>query len=502
MVTPPPADATGDPGPSSATPDTAVRAGRAVAGMAVAEVVGKVSTLVITVGLARELGLVAFGRFSFALAVGLLLAAVPVWGFDSVVTQRASADRAVLGRLLAELLVLRAGIGTAVLAAFVAAVAPLAGTGGVADVGAAGVFVVAACLVDTVTEAYRAAAAAAGRQQVIAAAHLAQRTVTAALVAAALLAHASAAVVCGGYLAGMTVGPVAAAVLCARRGIRPAWRAIGRHTLGRLCVAAWPMGVVALASVALSRLDTAMLGVLAGGAAVGRYGAAYRLVDTVLFLCFAVTRVLFPLMAGAPTAQRLRRTTETGLAFVAAVFLPYAVLLWLRGAEILRLLFGAGFATDPAVIAWLAPAPLAFGVAYVVGFALVAPGPTARAPLAAGLTLAANVLLNLALVPTLGATGAAAATTLCYALEAVLLALLARRWMPLPRPGRRLLPAVAGTALAAVPLAAPLPLAVALAAAVPAYLAGWGLTARLLDPDQLSLVVAGLTRRHTREARA
>lgn len=481
----------------------AVRAGRAVAALAGAEIAGKLSTVVVTVGVARALGVADFGRFSVALAVGLMLAVLPAWGLDTVVTQRASADRRQLPALLARLLTTRAVLGGAVLAGYLALAlcwpGPL-GAAGPTGAGAgrwagllAGGAVVAACLADTVTEAYRSAAAAAGRQTAIALAHLVQRLATAAVTLAVLALWPRLTVVCVAFLLGTLTGPVAAAVLCRARGLRPDWSAVSLRPVLRMVRDSWAIGLVAVLSMALFRLDTALLGALAGAAAAGAYAAAYRLLDTVVFVCWALIRVLFPVMAGDPTPRRLRQAGEYGLTALAAAFLPYLVVLLLRGPALLGLLFGGGYASSAgATLVWLAPAPLAFGAAYLAGHLLVAPGPTARAVTGLTIALALNIALELVLIPRYGGAGAAAATTISYAAEAVALLLLARGRAELPRPGRALLPAAVGSLAAAVPLASPLTLLPALLLAVVAYLVVWAGTARLTDPAQLRYVLATL----------
>ncbi len=180
---------------------------------------------------------------------------------------------------------------------------------------------------------------------------------------------------------------------------------------------------------------------------------------------------------------------------LAAVFLPYAALLWCRGGDLLRLLYGEPFVGPGLpVVAWLAPAPLLFGAAFLAADVLLSAGPTGTVLVGSIGALAVNLGLNLVLIPRYGPTGAAMATSASYAVELALLYPPACRRVGRPTLVRPLLPVVAGSALLAGVLLLPLPLSPALAAGAVGYLAVWYALARRLDPEQVR-VLRGLTAR-------
>jgi O-antigen/teichoic acid export membrane protein len=94
-----------------------LRTARAIVLLTVCELLGKLGTLIVVVGAARTLPLSDFGVFAVALGVGALAAVIPSWGFDNLLVQRGAAEPAVLPKLLAELIVLRAVLAVAVAAA-------------------------------------------------------------------------------------------------------------------------------------------------------------------------------------------------------------------------------------------------------------------------------------------------------------------------------------------------------------------------------------------------
>jgi O-antigen/teichoic acid export membrane protein len=195
------------------------------------------------------------------------------------------------------------------------------------------------------------------------------------------------------------------------------------------------------------------------------------------------------------------RVAQAGMAVLATVFLPYAVLLWCRGPDVLRLVYGPGFAEQSAAaLAWLAPAPLLFGAGYLAGLVLLAGGPTPRLLAGSVGALVVNVGLNLALIPPYGPVGAAISTSVSYAAQTLFLYPAVRRQVGRPALLRPLLPAGGAAAVAAAALLLPVPLLPAGAVAAAAFAATWLALARRLDADQISVLRALVRQRAPRPA--
>jgi O-antigen/teichoic acid export membrane protein len=463
-----------------------MRTARAILQLAVAEVVGKLGTLVIVVGAARVLPLADFGVFSVALAAGVVVAVVPSWGFDTILIQRGAVRPAELPTLLAELLALRAVVSAVVLAAVTAVVA-MAGASG--PVVASVCCVVAACLVETLADAYRSVAVARERQGIVARAQVLQRAATALLGLLALALSRSLVELSVAFLAGTLFGAVAVASGAGRLGVQPRWHGLSWLGLRRLLRESWSAGAHSVASMALFRADAMLLAALAGAAAAGRYAAAYRLLETVIFVCWTVARAVFPVMVSATDPAKVRRGADRGLVVLAAVFLPYAAVLWCRGGDVLRLLYGESFArTSDSALVWLAPAPLVFGGAWLAAYVLQSDGPNPVLLVGSVGALVINIGLNLLLIPRYGPAGSAAATTISYAVELALLYPPARARVGPPKVARPLAPAVAGALVLGAVLLLPLPFLPALALGSALYLVTWYLLASWLDPEQVGVM--------------
>jgi O-antigen/teichoic acid export membrane protein len=179
-----------DPGAAWVTPPggLARRTARNAAVAAVAQIVGKVGTLVWTLIAARQLGEAAFGAFSFAFALAVLVSAVAEWGFDPVLVNRGSRTPERLSELFTLALTWELAVGVPVFAL---------ATGGAAvtepgeHFRAALVVLMLSVLIDICSDTCRAASAARQSQAGTSLALVVQRIVTAAVAAVVLLAGAN-----------------------------------------------------------------------------------------------------------------------------------------------------------------------------------------------------------------------------------------------------------------------------------------------------------------------
>ncbi len=467
--------------------DVTQRAARTAAILGVAEVIGKVATLAYTLVAARVLSQGDFGAFSYALALGLVVSSVPELGANTVVIHEASRDRSRLSSLFADALFLRVSVAVPT---FLLAVA----------LGASGrpdresvvvlVFVVAATVLDVCVGTGRAATAALQRQVLPALVLIVQRGVTAVAALAALWSGLGVVGLSIAFFAGSVVGAVGMVVVVARIGVRPVFSGIDRRRLGPFLRRSALLGVSAVVGMALFRVDSLMLAAFDGDDAVAAYAVAFRLMETVLFLSWAVTRAIFPVMSAATDPAQIRRGVEQGIAALSAAFVPFGMILLVEGRGVLELLFGPPYGeTSVGALQWLAISPLLFGVAFLATSALLARGRDIRDLLASLVALVANVVINLFLIPMLGPTGAAVATTASLLLQVVILLALVRREIGSVRLASGLLVPVGATLPAlAVVVFVPGPLLVGLAAAGVAYAGAWYALASRVQPEQLAVV--------------
>ncbi|MCU1370649.1 MAG: flippase [Ilumatobacteraceae bacterium] len=167
------------------------------------------------------------------------------------------------------------------------------------------------------------------------------------------------------------------------------------------------------------RIDTWLVALLAPPGVSGVYAACYRITETLRLPAQA---------AGSVTLADVNRAGSAGAAlarnrairYLALAAIP-AIVLVAAAEPILRLLFGADFATGAATLRILALSSLASAVVSVLS-PTVAVRAGVRFAVALGVVTGLNLALNVVLVPHLGGAGAAWANVASEGALAVLLA--------------------------------------------------------------------------------
>lgn len=432
------------------------------------EVVGKVFTLLTLVLAARAVGVDGFGVLTFGMGLGALLSMIPELAPSARMIQLIGNDRDTLGVRLAALTLLRWLFTVPALTLAIPFILTRSESG---DRWALGLMVVAS-LLDLTMKVWLAACTVLDRQSVTAVVYMGQRLLTLALVIVALVVHPTPSAVAAAFAISALAANAALAKIARGYGARADFRAVGREHLRELLVSIPVYGASSIFETTLARIDVILIGIIAGDAAVGLYGVAYRLLDTVLFVSWSLSRALVPDLVRASGAAELTRTVRIGLVLVCALYLPYGMVLAVAGDRILALLFGSGYQTG-LILVFLSAAPLAFGIAHFSKVSLFARKPDSRVPLAVGLALVVNVVLNLILLPHMHAEGAAIAKTAALAVQAFAVGIALHRLAPRTRVLQGVVVAAIATAISACVLLLPIPLILSLILSGVVYVVLW-----------------------------
>jgi O-antigen/teichoic acid export membrane protein len=191
-----------------------------------------------------------------------------------------------------------------------------------------------------------------------------------------------------------------------RVGVGPPALSLLRESM-RFGLRAW---VGSLADALNFRVDQIVVAVIASEAVLGIYAVAVNGSEVLLYLTGGAATALLPVVAGSPPALRAERTLHA-FRSVALATLASVVVAAFVGPALLPVAFGSRF--EGSVIPFLLLLPGVLGVVLQAIFtnALVgssAPGLSSLGPLAA---LFVGLALDLALIPSFGASGAAAAAS-------------------------------------------------------------------------------------------
>jgi O-antigen/teichoic acid export membrane protein len=456
--------------PLAETRPPARRVARNTVLRATSEIVGKLASVVLFAWIARSLGEATLGEFVFALAVSQIVWSVAGFGLDRMALRDIARDHGTVDRLFADMSAFKALAGLLGLAGCVGLLT-LAGSG---ERTLALVAILTTSVVLTlIASGAMAVFQAHERMEYFLYAAVPNKMLAALLGIAVLAAGGGIVEVALANLAAAAIALAIALALLYARFARPPLRVRVRGW-PRLAAAAAPFGLQEVFGQVIFRIDTVLLAALATNAVVGSYGAGYRLLEATLFLSWSVGNSILPMFSslGRDSRPSLDRAYAGSLKLLLVILLPVGVTLLVCARPIVDLVYGLPqYADTVPVLRWLAGAIVAYGIGHIAGILVLVRRPGRLTVVATAALAAANVALNLALIPAFGAQGAAAAT---LATEVALAGTMV--WLARPvagGPGWRLL---AGPSLAAAAMAAAMgPFASRLALALPvgalAYLA-------------------------------
>jgi O-antigen/teichoic acid export membrane protein len=179
------------------------------------------------------------------------------------------------------------------------------------------------------------------------------------------------------------------------------------------------------------RVDQILVALLASEAALGIYATAVNAFEILVYLAGATATAILPLAA---RTDRSRRADRVLGAFRSVSVLTLAGILMaiVAGPPLIPRVFGAPFDASVEPFLWLLPGAVGFVALAIFSNALVAassPGRSSAGPL---VSLVLGVILDLLLIPPLGATGAAVAASSALLLGGAVSMVLFRIGSPFP----------------------------------------------------------------------
>ncbi len=458
---------------------------------AAAEVIGKLATFVLFAALARGAGQTGVGVFVFAFAF-LQICLMPVgFGCDSYLLRQVAKDRSAADRLFFSIIGLKLVLAGPVLAVSLVAVSLL----GYDTTARTTVYLLSVgLLLDLFAKTFHSIFDATERGHLHAVPLILQRVVTAALGVTALTLGYGVVTVAALYSVGAALG-LAACVFLMHRHVGMPRRAFDRHGWRTLAATSLPFAIQDVFTVLLFKLDAVILSFMAAEAAVGRYGAAYRLLEATLFIGWALNGAFGAMYAylGRDTDPTVGSVYERSIKVALVLLTPCAVVMGVLAEPICRLSFGSDFVAAAPALRLLSPVVLGLCLVTLSSSLIISRrSPRTMVRMTASMVLL-NVLLNVSLIPSLEERGAALAmliTEIAFVGVAMRVAsdeVGGLRWAVMLAA-----PLTAGIAmLPAMILLVGLPVA-SLATGLAVYVAAFVLLERRISPGDLAFVAAML----------
>ncbi len=192
----------------------------------------------------------------------------------------------------------------------------------------------------------------------------------------------------------------------------------------------YPFALLAILMTLYSRIDILMIEQFLpdGAYQAGVYASAYRLLDAANMIAFLFAGILLPVFASQ--LHNKHEIEKTATVSYRLLWLPGLLLVlgsFFYRTQIMHLLYTEATAFSAEVFGFIMPTFLALCTVYIYGTLLTANHNIKFLNIAAALSLAGNVALNIFLIPIYGALGAVWATLLTQILVACLQYIYAHR---------------------------------------------------------------------------
>jgi O-antigen/teichoic acid export membrane protein len=161
------------------------------------------------------------------------------------------------------------------------------------------------------------------------------------------------------------------------------------------------------------RVDQILVALIASEAVLGIYAVAVNAFEIFLYLPAGAATALLPLIAGSPPAMRAERTLHAfrSVALATTASLGFAALV---GPVLLPLVFGSAFEGSVQPFLLLLPGALGALLLAIFTNALVASSAPGLSSVGPVVSLVVGLALDFALIPSFGASGAAAAASAAF----------------------------------------------------------------------------------------
>lgn len=463
------------------------------------EIVGRFASLLLFAVAGHILGQSGLGAFVFAVAFLGLVSVLVDLGLDRYMLRAIALERRAVDRLFFNVFALKLALAIPL---FGIALIGLAFIGHSDQVLLTTVALAPGVICDSLARTQLAAFIGHERSGPPALADTIQRVCSAVLGIAALEAGYGVVSVAVTYSAGSALGVLIGFVQLPRTIGMPGLVVRGR-SWRELASSSIPFATQDIFSSVLARADVLILALIASQAAVGVYGAAYRLFESTVFVTYA--------LAGAYAAMftylrpdsdpPVRLAFQRSIKLAMVLLTPIAVAFMVLAGPICRLIYGASFSASATPLELLGPAVVLLGIVTLSTSLMVSrENPRRMIPVIAAVA-GLNFVINLVLIPAYGPSGAAAAmlaTEIIFALWILRIAARAVGALQWTATGAGTL--AAGATMALLALALHSSLAVALVAGSIGYVIVLLSVERILNPEEVAQAARMVRRRRSLRA--
>jgi O-antigen/teichoic acid export membrane protein len=373
----------------------------------VGDVIFRLISLIVIIYLARYLGTVGFGKYSFVFAYLTFFAVLPDLGLDAILVRDIARDKSIASKLIGNVYIIKS-----ILAAFAVVLSMIVITlmSYPSDI-TTYIYIAALTLFFLpFSEFYSTMFQVNLRMEYNVISKLVFKVLSAGLIFWIIFAHGTLAQIMIILVFSEGIRALISYIF-SRKFVKPRfeidfelWKYLIKESLPlALSVAIW---------VIYYQIDMVMLYPMVGDEAVGVYSAAHKLFGLFSLIPMAIMISLFPIMSEAfkSSKDRLLKSYRFSIKYLLIIALPVAIGVILLADKIILLIFGVLFTNSSSVLRILMISIVFTFMSSVLLNILIAIDKQKLHTLSTGTCAIVNVILNFMLIPILSYNGAAIAT--------------------------------------------------------------------------------------------
>jgi len=373
-----------------------------------AQIITAIASIIFSVYLARKLGDIEFGKYSFALAFATYFSVFLDLGYNTLLIRDVARDKSLASKYLGNLLIFRAISSIIVFISMVVSIMLLGyPTETRIVVYLLGIFTI----VLTISDIYKVTFRAFERMEYEAAINvfsLLFRVIIGLILLFSGYGLIEISIVC---IISSILDLAFCFYFCQKKFVKTPLH-FSPSFIKTTFKAALPIGMLSLFATIYVRTDTILLSIMKGDAVVGWYNAAYNLVIGFKLIPHLFMNVLLPLMSYYFVSSKdlLKITYEKSFRYLLILGLPLSAGLCLLSDKIIIFFYGTAFSNSIIALQILAWDSFLVFLYSCLAFVLVSINKQNQMAIIAGVTALINVVLNLFLIPTYSYVGSAVAT--------------------------------------------------------------------------------------------
>jgi O-antigen/teichoic acid export membrane protein len=194
-----------------------------------------------------------------------------------------------------------------------------------------------------------------------------------------------------------------------RRFVRP--RLSGNCGMWRhMLKEAYPVGLRRILRLISYRVDTLLLVAMKGNVEAGLFHAVYKVVNGFTYIAEAMVQAVYPMLSRKGLAGDSHATYGLTLKYLIVLSLPLVIAFWLFPEPIIRITLGAKFLPAAWTMRFLGVSLVMLFLTTLMERTLIAHDRQRASSIMTAISVVALVALDVALIPSMGAVGAAIAT--------------------------------------------------------------------------------------------